>query len=192
MRSYTDTEINALIRAVRKGEDEAFAELTRRYMPMMTRSAEDICHGRLSFREALAEAQIALHDAARTYRTEQGAVSFGLYAKICVFRRLTRAVRKEQTVAGSLDALATESVAAPDGIEAALLRDEAYAALLGRVKALASDYEYRVFLLLCIHGYSVSQAAEALGRDEKSVGNARDRLFRRLRAHRELLQNEDD
>ena len=192
MRSYTDTEINALIRAVRDGDDEAFAELTRRYMPMMTRSAEDICRGRLPFHEALAEAQIALHDAARTYRTEQGAVSFGLYAKICVCRRLTAAVRKEQTHTNSLDALDTDSVAAPDGIEAALLRDEAYVALQRRVRELASDYEYRVFLLLCVHGYSVSQAAEMLGRDEKSVGNARDRLFRRLRAHKEFLQGEDD
>lgn len=192
MRSYSDTEINALIRSVRAGDDEAFAELTRRYMPMLTRSADDVCHGVVPFREALAEAQIALHHAAQKYRTEQDGVSFGLYAKICVCRRLSSMMRKEQTVTNSLDALDADTVAVPDGIEAALLRDEAYAALLRRVCSLLSAYEYRVFLLLCVHGYSVSQTARALGRDEKSVGNARDRLFRKLRAAGEFLREEND
>ncbi|HBJ18372.1 MAG TPA: hypothetical protein DDY70_01300 [Clostridiales bacterium] len=192
MRSYSDPEINALIRSVREGSDEAFAELTRLYMPMLTASAEDICHGKLPFAEALAEAQIALHNAALGYRTEQSGVSFGLYAKICVCRRLASAVRREQSLTNSLDTLDDEAVAVPDGIEAALLRDEAYAALLRRIRALLSAYEYRVFLLLCVHGYSVSLAAEMLGRDEKSVGNARDRLFQKLRAHKELLHEEND
>lgn len=192
MRSYSDAEINELIRSVRDGDDEAFAELTKRYMPMLLRSAEDLCHEKMPSAEALAEAQIALHDAARNYRTEQDAVTFGLYAKICVCRHLASAVRKEQTKTHSLDSLDAEKVAVPDGIEASLLRDEAYSALLRRIKDLSSAYEYRVFLLLCIRGYSVSQTAKMLGKDEKSVGNARDRLFRRLRMHKELLQDEND
>ena len=152
----------------------------------------DLCHEKMPSSEALADAQIALHAAARNYRTEQDAVTFGLYAKICVCRHLASAVRKEQAKTHSLDSLDAEKVAVPDGIEASLLRDEAYSALLRRIKDLSSAYEYRVFLLLCIRGYSVSQTAKMLGKDEKSVGNARDRLFRRLRMHKELLQNEND
>lgn len=191
MRSYTDTEIPVLLDLVRSGDDDAFAELVHRYMPMMMRAAEG-CRTELSFSEALAEAQIALHSAARTYRTEQDAVTFGLYAKICVLRRLSAHRRKEALAVHSLDAMDGEALAAPDELESSLLEDEAFSALLRRVESLASPYEYRVFLLLTVYGYTVSQTAKALGRDRKSVGNARDRLFRRLRLHRELFGAEDD
>lgn len=191
MRSYTDTEIHALLDSVRGGDDEAFAELVRRYMPMMTRAAESF-RSESSYSEALAEAQIALHRAALAYRNDQEAVTFGLYAKICVCRRLAAYRRREQATVHFLDTVDGESLVTFEGAETALLRDEAFSTLLRRVEELASPYEYRVFLLLIVHGYTVSQTARALGRDRKSVGNARDRLFRRLRLHRELFASEDD
>lgn len=191
MHAYTDTELRALLDLVRSGDDDAFAELVHRYMPMMMRAAEG-CRAALSFSEALAEAQIALHGAARTFRADQEAVTFGLYAKICVCRRLSAHCRREAPAVHSLDAMDGEILAAPDELESSLLEDEALSALLRRVETLASPYEYRVFLLLIVHGYTVSQTAKALGRDRKSVGNARDRLFRRLRLHRELFGAESD
>jgi DNA-directed RNA polymerase specialized sigma24 family protein len=45
---------------------------------------------------------------------------------------------------------------------------------------LLSDYEYQV-LMLHIQGYKTSEISAAVGRDTKSVDNAKARLFRRLR-----------
>jgi DNA-directed RNA polymerase specialized sigma24 family protein len=78
-----------------------------------------------------------------------------------------------------------DRVAIPATIENALVRDETFGELLGKVKELASDYEYDVFLSMCVSGRSSAETAERLGKTAKSVENAKDRILRRIRGNRE-------
>jgi DNA-directed RNA polymerase specialized sigma24 family protein len=78
-----------------------------------------------------------------------------------------------------------DRLAVPAGVENALVRDETFAELLLKVKALASAYEYEVFISMCVNGRSSAETAERLGKSVKSVENAKDRLLRRIRGNRQ-------
>jgi DNA-directed RNA polymerase specialized sigma24 family protein len=83
-----------------------------------------------------------------------------------------------------------DRVAVPASVENALVRDETIDELLAKVKALASAYEYEVFLSMCVNGRSSAETAERLGKPVKSVENARDRLLRRIRKNRQSFLSE--
>jgi DNA-directed RNA polymerase specialized sigma24 family protein len=49
-----------------------------------------------------------------------------------------------------------------------------------RARGVLSEYEYEVFMLY-IEGYSTAEISEKLGRDFKSVENAKSRMLKHLR-----------
>ncbi|MBE6533125.1 MAG: sigma-70 family RNA polymerase sigma factor [Ruminococcaceae bacterium] len=179
MNLYEDRDIGALIIECRAHNDEAFDELVRRYTPMM-RKVISCFDSQYDFGELFSEACVALHSAAQRYDVEQGEVTFGLYARICVRNRIVDLLRSAEAAEGFLDC-DVEQISDDESVEVGIVKRETIDTLLNSAKNLLSDYEYRV-LILHIQGYKTAAIAKMLSRTAKSVDNAKSRLFRRLRA----------
>jgi len=179
MFSYEEADISEIIKRCRERDDLAFAELVRRYTPMMRKVASGFVDGSFEFDELFSEACVALHNAAGSFDVTQGEVTFGLYARTCVYNRLVDFVRSANRRLGVVD-VDLDKVGAVSSPESLLVRREQFELLLKSAAALLSDYEYRV-LMLHIQGYKTSHIAEVLGKSAKSIDNAKSRLFSRLR-----------
>lgn len=174
------TDINNLVLKVRENDEAAFAEIVERYSPMMRKLAADFSMGnRVSAEELFSEACVALHKAALSYNVEQIEVTFGLYARICVYNRLVDFADRVRPIA-TVDNLDIDSLAVPSGIQAQLEKEEMSSALRECARRVLSEYEYRVFSL-CLAGYKTAEIAKVLNKSAKSVDNAKLRMHKHLR-----------
>ena len=179
MNSYQDMEIDALIQGCLSYDDDAFDELVRRYTHMMRKVVASFGSQR-DFDELFSEACVALHNAAQRYDASQSDVTFGLYARICVRNRIVDLLRSEskvQSVSDNVDSEPSDDAS----LEAGVVNREMFDSIMCSAKNLLSDYEYSV-LILHIQGYKTAAIAKMLSRPAKSVDNAKNRIFRRLRA----------
>ncbi len=188
MDFYENIDIFELLEMVRESDDAAFSELVRRYTPMMSSVAQSFALQAVNRDELFSEACVALHRAALSYdlsRTEQ--ITFGLYAKICVYRRISDMARKsassEQTVDVDVDRI---SIGA--NVEERILFRERMSEYLRTARSILSEYEHEVFLLY-IEGYSAADIAKKLSRDVKSIENAKSRIFKHLREMSKLFSD---
>ncbi len=181
MENSLDFQINDLIARSRAGDDDAFSTLVTRYKPMLTAAA--VRFG-LSPEEYFSEACVGLYRAILTYDLSKSEVTFGLYAKICVTRRLSDALRREKATSDRItiiDGVDVDSIAVSDRTLMTLIDREERESFRTEAKRILSDYEYRV-LGLWLSGLSVSDIGEELHTDSKSVENAKGRIIKKLRA----------
>jgi DNA-directed RNA polymerase specialized sigma24 family protein len=129
--------------------------------------------------ELFCEACVALHSAILHYDLGQCEVTFGLYARICVYNRTLDAARRAARAEVVSD-YEVEDVADTTDINSGLVQRETVEMMLEYARSSLSDYEYRV-LLMHIQGYKTAAIAAALSRTPKSVDNAKFRIFRRMR-----------
>lgn len=175
----------ALLR-LREGDVSVFTSLVEQYTPMMQRCVQNFFSTPSDRKEAFSEACVTLYAAALSYNLSQSEVTFGLYARICVLRRMAALFAKTRRILSDIaPEVDIDRVAVPSTVESALVRDETVAELLSKVKALASAYEYEVFLSICVNGRSAAETAQRLDKSVKSVENAKDRLLRRIRQNRQ-------
>ncbi len=131
------------------------------------------------------EAALALYRAALRY--EEGEVTFGAYARVCIANALISLLRKAQVGHYSLDEMKERGTLSryiepgDEDLSNRLIENEEAADLHKRAKALLSPYEAVVFEYY-MKGYSPQQIAKALGREEKSVANAVSRMQSKLRS----------
>ena len=171
-------EICDLIRRCRERDDDAFSDLVSRSTPLMNKEVGEFSASGIGFDELFSEACIALHSAALKYDREQSTVTFGLYAKVCIRHRLidlaeANSSRRESDID-------VDSISVTPALDSRLADAERFELLMRHSKGILSDYEYKV-LILHVQGYKTSQIAELLGRERKSVDNAKNRIFKRLR-----------
>ena len=179
MRKFEDIDIKKLIIMCRERDEDAFAELVRRYTPMMRKATVGFSDSGIEPDELMAEACVALHYAEERFDLSQDGVTFGLYAQICVHNRIIDLLRSRRDIYNTCDVCA-EDISDDSRIESDMVNRETVAMLLGSARSLLSDYEYRV-LMLHIQGYKTAEIASRFNRTAKSVDNAKSRLFRRLR-----------
>ncbi|MBP3322250.1 MAG: sigma-70 family RNA polymerase sigma factor [Clostridia bacterium] len=90
----------ALIRAIKKGDDQAFLHLCEQYRPLLQSTVKKFCKPPLfdegEWEDLHQEAMLALFKAAQSYDEQVNGVTFGLYAKICINNRLISAVRHKK------------------------------------------------------------------------------------------------
>lgn len=177
MDFLSDTQLIALIQACRAGDDAAFSQLFSHYTPLLHSITRKID---TEDADAFAEACIGLYKAVMSFDTEQSSVTFGLYARICITRRLSDYLRARGVREDRLSDLDVDSIAVPGGIEARLVRMEESMELRSRARALLSEYEYRVFLMW-LQGYKTGAIAQELAVEAKSVDNAKARITKKLR-----------
>lgn len=180
-----NTELERLIFAVKSGEnaDEAFAELVRRYEPMMRSRASSMFGGGSDFSEAMQEANIALHSAAITYDKEKcEGVTFGLYASVCVCNRLRSMMRIRLRRSEHTDLMGKkDNLVGAGSPEDFVANRDLCERVLRLARAVLSDFEYQVFKLR-FEGYSTKDIAKKLSKTPKSVDNAKCRVSKRLKA----------
>ena len=180
MHNYENFDVDELLIRTREHDDSAFAELVRRYTPMMNKVISGFSSDFISYDEAFSEACVALHKASLSYKLELSEVTFGLYARICVKRRLTDLFSgaESKNLADDVD---VERISFSSNVESMLLLKERVQSFISIAREILSGYEYRVFMLY-IQGYDTDSMCEALGKDKKSVENAKARMLKNLRS----------
>lgn len=189
MNIYLNISQNELVNAVKAGDDDACAELLRRYAPLVNsivRAAMLMLPNasRPDGDELRQEATIKLYQAALSYNPESGAASFGLYAKICIKNRMISLIRKRHGEPGVTDTPGEEYDDNYNDYDTRLITDAEYGdpstailaresedELLGRIKHSLSPLEYKVFLMYK-DGKKSSDIAECLKIKIKTVENA--------------------
>ncbi len=186
MSSYQDFKIEKLIALARERDDSAFSEILSRYMPMMNKVVCGFVTHTVTYDEAYAEACVALHRAVMSYDFERSdKITFGLYARICVYRRLVTLASgaKEDALRVDMD---VDMLSNGVSIEQSLVGRERMNEYLDKARKLLSEYEYSVFLLY-LDGATTDEIAGKLGKNRKSVENAKTRMLRNLRRVRNVF-----
>ncbi len=188
MDRFSEMETSSLILLTRANNNFAFRELVARYTPMINKviSGFDIPESRLA--EAVSDAHVALYRAAGAYNLTSNKVTFGLYARICVYNRLCDFVGSELCEDISLDDIDADKITAGCRIESNLVDKETVRRYLDAAYRILSDYEYDVFRLY-LGGYTTKEISGILLKSPKSVDNAKNRMMRHLREHSELFFN---
>ena len=180
MSLYKEEDITALILACRERDDNAFVEIVSRYTPMMNKLIASFSSLPFTYDELFSESCIALHRAVCSFRLEQNEVTFGLYARVCISHQLSDLAQSHSVSVSDIADVDVDSIAASSEIDAKLERKERFDNILKIARDLLSDYEYRV-LLLHIQGYKTREISKLVEKDSKSVDNAKNRIFTRLR-----------
>ena len=170
------------------GSREAHLALCAKYRPLLESSLAHFESYELTKQERAdmrEEAERVFLGAISSFDTEQEAVDFGLYAKICLRNGLISewrhlSVRRRNSALSLEDALGEDEIADTDDPAAHMIRDENFRQLCRTVRGHLSDFENRVWWQY-VTGVSVSDIARELGRDERSVHNAIYRIRRKLR-----------
>lgn len=184
-----------LIERIRGGDGEAFEALAglyrnltesavARFLPSF--ASEDASRGREDLSQIAA---LALYRAAMTYDPagKGKAVTFGLYAKICVERALISELRRTKAERGRRMRGGSGSDAPQkDDPLALLIEAEDSAGLVKRIRSSLAPLEKDVFDLYR-KGMSVGRIAEQLRCNRKSVSNA---LYRVKAKVKGLLQDQ--
>ena len=181
-----DSSVRDLVLQAQAGSREAPLALTAKYRPLLDASvarfgvSEMTDQERRDIRE---EAERVFLGAISSYDTEQDAVDFGLYAKICLRNGLVSEWRHLQTLRRVVSLPMEEELSAdltiPDPARE-LEEEERFSQLCRTVREQLSDYENKGWWQY-VTGISVSDIAEGLGRDERSVHNAIYRIRKKLR-----------
>ncbi|MFA5561500.1 MAG: hypothetical protein WDA00_02530 [Eubacteriales bacterium] len=190
--NHTNADLQALIRAVKKGDQISFERLLCQYEPLLT-ACVSACLVRCPYadrQEVLQEGRRALYRAALSYRMESADPTFGLYAKICINHALiSHFVRRrsaspdcvsldELNEKGQLDSYI--SAGNCDDVLKKLIDSEAADALYERIKQVLSKYEMYVFERY-VDAMPLRQIAKEAGKSVKSVSNALGRATMKLR-----------
>ncbi len=187
MMNYDKISLEELILAVKSGDDDACAELLRRYAPLIDSSvigAVSLMSNatRTDEEEFRQEAVIKLYQSALRYDSANEDVSFGLYAKICIKNRMISLIRRHSGIlsVGDDDAVLPEDgiSSEPDPSESLLLT-ESEKELNYKIKAVLSPFEYEVYDLY-VDGAKPSTIAKTLDVSVKTVENALYRMRSKL------------
>lgn len=187
MINYDKFSVDELVAAIKSGDDDACAELLRRYAPLIDSSVISAASlmsdaSRTDEEEFRQEAVIKLYQSALRYDPANEDVSFGLYAKICIKNRMLSLIRRHS---GALVSLDDESFELEDGVSfdpdpsEALLNMESEQELDYKIKAVLSPLEYEVYDLY-IDGAKPSTIADTIGVNVKTVENALYRMRGKL------------
>lgn len=195
-----EEDILTIISRVKQDDESAFAELCEKYKALTESAAhrflpsfrEDGGEGEYGLDDLRQYAAVALFRAAKTYEPHTDgkgkAVSFGLYAKICVNNALISVLRKHRSaVKKSLKSVddSGKKNAQPDLSDRLVLAESA-SEMKKKIRAVLSGYETEIFDYY-ISGKSVGEIAEETGRQEKSVSNALYRVKAKIKG---LLTNQ--
>lgn len=178
-----DNRLSVLIDHAATGDQAAFREIVSRYEPLIGNILKkyDIPHADFDQEDLRQEAVIALLDAVRSFKSEDGGVTFGLYAKICINNRMISHLRKtrKDIVPVSIRDL-NESGGTDSDPENEVIAGEDYCNLLKLIDHELTAFEKSVFNLYIL-GKSYSGISAVLGCPQKSVDNAIYRIKNKIK-----------
>lgn len=198
-----ENDLRSLLSDVCHGERDAFERLTeqyrvltesavRRFAPSFGISGDGSGDGSVGIDDLRQYAAMALYRAAETYRPDDEGknVSFGLYAKICINNAMISELRKyRRRVEGRSRRAKTRredcAMGEDEDVLYRIASEEGMAEKFNTFRSALSPYEKEIFEQYIV-GKSVTEIAERLGRDKKSVSNAVYRMKVKIRG---LLKN---
>lgn len=181
----TDGQLAGL---VKKGNAEAFAELTSRYMSLVRAKAAPLHSSHLEADDLCQEGLVGLLNAARTF-SEENRASFRTYAGVCISNRIimayrTAANRKNSPLSNSVSLNENESGEEPlvsqNDPESLVVDSESEKLMWDRIRSELSELELRVFRLY-LGGYSYSDISRKLSIPSKAADNALQRARVKLK-----------
>ncbi len=178
-----EKELFDIIADVKRGNDESFSVLKKKYFPLMKAMVRSFEDGAADISDYEKEAESALLKAALKFNSEQKEVAFGLFAKVCIRNALISLRRKEMSKkrraergAGRLHGgrrMWLETFDSHDSLKTDKLVKE--------IREALSAYERRVFDEF-MSGKSIEEIAMAVGKPKKSVNNAICRIKAKVKA----------
>lgn len=185
---YTDEE---LVLMGQQGEHQAMDEVINRYKSIVRKKANTLFLAGADSDDLVQEGMIGLYQAYRDYSPEKKA-SFRTYAGICISGQMNKAIeaagRNKHMPLNKYVSLFAETEEGDDeNLESRLgaeqsdnpehlyIDKENVEGLVERIRTILSPLEWEVFVRY-VDGASCSQIGEELGKNEKSIGNARDRI----------------
>lgn len=187
-----DPALRELLLQAQSGSREAYLALCVKYRPLLESSVARFGASEMTMQEKAdmrEEAERVFLGAISSFDTEQDAVDFGLYAKICLRNGLIsewRHINARRRVTAV--PLTEEDLAGNEDPAARMVEDERFRQLCRTVRGHLSDLENRVWWQY-VTGVSVADIARGLDRDERSVHNAIYRIRRKLRQRLTLSED---
>ena len=182
----SDPSVRALVLSAQAGSREAYLALAAKYRPLLESSVARFGLSEMSDqerRDLREEAERVFLGAISSFDTEQDAVDFGLYAKICLRTGLVSEWRhlrvRRRTPILPISEEFSDVLTTPDPAEQ-MMEDERFSQLCRRVRGYLSEFENRVWWQY-VTGVSVADIAAGLGCDERAVHNAIYRIRKKLR-----------
>jgi RNA polymerase sporulation-specific sigma factor len=192
LAGFTDGQLAAL---VQKGDSDAFAELTARYMSLIRRKAAPFHSAQLETDDLCQEGLVGLFHAARAYNSANGA-AFKTYAGTCIANRMIMAYRsafsrKNEPMSNFVSLSDSENLnlvmqAGIGDPESMLTSSEDADQMWRNIRSVLSKREFRV-LRLHLSGYSYSEIAKKLSITPKAADNALQRAKMKLKKRYESL-----
>lgn len=168
-----------------KGDDEAMAHLISAVMPIAKAKASNFSNARISNEDLMQEGMLGFLDAVKKFDPSKG-VPFKAFAEACINNRIISAVRINYNSKNAALSNAVSFEADPAGISgggdpADIVSDRLETQYLSDLlNSGLSDFE-RDVIELRLYGESYSQIAHKLGRSEKAVDNALQRIKSKMR-----------
>ena len=180
---YQEQTDEELIARIRSGESGVTEYLLEKYKPLVKKQARTMYLMGGENEDLIQEGMIGLFRAISTYR--QGEGSFYGFALLCINRQMYTAVqasaRKKHEPLNAYVSLDEEpQMPLEDSPETMLLLQEKEGKREAMIARHLSSLEKKV-LALYLEGMSYGQIAEQIGRPEKSVDNAIQRLKKKLK-----------
>ena len=180
---YQEQTDEELIARIRSGETGVTEYLLEKYKPLVKKQARTMYLMGGENEDLIQEGMIGLFRAISTYR--QGEGSFYGFALLCINRQMYTAVqasaRKKHEPLNAYVSLDEEpQMPLEDSPETMLLLQEKEGKREAMIARHLSSLEKKV-LALYMEGMSYGQIAEQIGRPEKSVDNAIQRLKKKLK-----------
>lgn len=181
--AYQEQTDEELIARIRSGETGVMEFLLEKYKPLVKKQARTMYLMGGENEDLIQEGMIGLFRAISTYR--QGEGSFYGFALLCINRQMYTAVqasaRKKHEPLNAYVSLDEEpQMPLEDSPETMLLLQEKEGKREDMIARHLSSLEKKV-LALYLEGMSYGQIAEQIGRPEKSVDNAIQRLKKKLK-----------
>lgn len=180
-KEYSDEE---LIRRLRAGEKQIEEYLLEKYKPFVKSKSRVLYLVGGDREDLIQEGMIGLFKAIRDFDTENGA-HFAAFAKLCVERQLYTAIeaagRQKNAPLNAYISLSEEEETLMDqGIEEAVIEKTSFQQNYEYIQQFLSSMEKEV-LGLYLKGKDYTEIAKILGKTDKSIDNALQRIKSKIR-----------
>ena len=184
MSDYKDFSDEELICRLRAGESSIEEYLLEKYKPFVKSKSRALFLVGGDKEDLIQEGMIGLFKAIRDYNPENGA-PFAAFAKLCVERQIYTAIeaagRMKNAPLNAYISLSEESETLMDGgIEDAVIEKTSFQQMYLDAQAHLSRMEKEV-LSFFLEGKEYTEIAEILGKTDKSIDNALQRIKSKIR-----------
>ena len=181
LKEFSDEE---LLRRLRAGEDFIEEYLLEKYKPFVKSKSRVLFLVGGDKEDLIQEGMIGLFKAIRDFNPENGA-PFAAFAKLCVERQLYTAIesagRMKNAPLNGYISLSEESETLMDGgIEEFVIEKASYQQMYEKIQGCLSFMEKEV-LELYLEGKDYTEIAKILGKTDKSIDNALQRIKGKIR-----------